>query len=130
MRSVSSLPSGTFSHAPLSGELMHAVELQVEQLADAQPARPLEEQSASAARRYSGRSSGLARRRSASTRQVTRERAREGRGTSERKISLRAGASLPAPFGDVGEEVRHHEDAPSLIGSRDHLAVLLVDRRS
>ncbi len=38
MRSVSSLPSGTFSQDALAGDLVDAVEFEVEKLADAQPA--------------------------------------------------------------------------------------------
>lgn len=44
IRSLSSLPSVTSSHAPEPVDRVHAVELKVEQLADPQPAGPLQEQ--------------------------------------------------------------------------------------
>jgi hypothetical protein len=81
---------------------VHAVELQVEELADAQPTRPLEHQGIGgeaelgAAERLGEPTVGV-------DRQVTRERAGQA-GDVGAEDEAAGGGLLPAPLGDVGEE--------------------------
>ena len=111
---------------PIAGDLVHAVEFEVEQLADAQPTGPGQEQSVGREPEI-GASKSLAETPVGVDGQVARKGPWQTRGVrAEYEAPLRC--VFPSPLGDVIEEDRNGQDPPGLIGGRDRLAVLGVDR--
>ena len=103
IRSVVELAQRHLQPGPLAGDLVHAVELEVEQLTDAQPAW---RGPAAARRRPAGRGepcSAVMSRRSSVRGQVARQRAGQFRDVAAEHQP--PGRCLgPAPLGDVGEQ--------------------------
>ena len=105
---------------------MHAVELEVEQLAYAQPTCPSQEQCIGSESEL-GSSEGLAETPVGVDGQIARKGARQAWGVgTEDEPSF--GYICPSPLGDVIEEAGNGMHPSCLIGGRDRLAVLGVDR--
>ena len=115
-----------FEPRPIAGDLVHAVEFEVEELADAQPAGSSQEQRVGRQPEI-GASQGLAETPIGVDGQVARKRPGQTRGVcAEYEAPL--WCVFPSPLGDVVEEDRNGQDPPGLISGRDRLAVLGVDR--
>lgn len=122
---MSSLPSGTFNQVPCPGIFVYAVEFEVEQFADPQPAGPLQQQ-----RGYCefvvACSQGLGEAPVGVDGQIPRQRLRQPRDVAAEHQPPRRGV-IPAPFGDVGQEVSQRQHPAGAFGGGDHTVGLGVD---
>ena len=127
MRSDSSLPSGDFQPRALLGHLVDAVEFQVEQFADAQPAGALQQQCASG-QFVAG--AGPLQFLGQPPVGVDGQVAGQDHGELGDVVAEHQPARWclrPSPFGDVGEESGQSEDPAAAFSDGDDLAGLGVD---